>query len=305
MKLSKIAASLAFCLGAMSTAAFGAATVNQVLTVPGINEFQDTDAERILRQNDAGEWVAVTSGNFQVGDVIQTILRFDTVNSQSIIDLIQANGGPLPNTYQLTAYSELKVAGIGDTAVGGAGSCLLTGFCRLTFAPTGNLLDANSFADLYERDPANGGNAFSLTDAPDTAIAKLLAQTHIASVGIGEADDFWYADTLLDIAAAAALIEGSPQQAAGVFGLSVLLNPGLIPVTPNGILSGAENTWHDVVGNVSAYQRSPGVNEGWLVSSNTSIAFNTNVPEPGTLALVGLALAGMGAGAAKRRRQQH
>jgi hypothetical protein len=299
MKLNKMAATLAVCAATLSTTAFGSALVNQTLFVPGINEFQDTDAERILRNG-----TPIVSGNFQVGDVIQTILRFDTINNQSITDLIQVNGGPLPNFYQLTAFSELQVGSIVDVPTLGAGSCAATGFCRLIFTPTGNLSSANSFADLYERDTDGGAtNAFSLSVSPTDAINRILAQTFIASVGLFDSDDFWYADTLLDIAAAAALAEGAPQQAAGVFGLSVLANPGLLPVTANAIQSGATGTWHDVVGNVSAYQRSPGVNEGWLVSSNTSLAFTNQVPEPGTLALVGLALAGMGVGAAKRRQR--
>jgi len=297
MKFNKIATAIAVCVGALSTAAFGQATVNQVLTVPGINEFQDTDAERILR---AG--VPITSTNFEIGDIIQTALRFDTINASSIIDLIVANGGPLPNTYQLTAISELKIVDIIDVPILGAGSCAATGFCRLVFGSSGNLLDPNSMADLYERDPANAGNAFSLTVDPVTGLGQIAAQTHVASVGLDEADDFWYADSLRDIAAASALAEGSPQAAAGVFGLSLLLNPGLLPIEANGIQSGEELTFHDVVGNVSAFQRSPLVNTGWAVSSNTSIAFNTAVPEPGTLALVGLALAGLGAGAARRRK---
>jgi hypothetical protein len=299
MKLNKMAATLAVCAATLSTTAFGSALVNQTLFVPGTNEFQDTDAERILRDGQA-----ITSGNFQVGDIIQTVLRFDTINSTGIIDLIDANGGPLPDFYQLTAYSEIKVGSIVDVPTLGAGSCLATGFCRLIFTPTGNLSSANSFADLYERDTDGGAtNAFSLSVSPTDAINRILAQTFIASVGLFDSDDFWYADTLLDIAAAAALAEGAPQQAAGVFGLSVLANPGLLPVTANAIQSGATGTWHDVVGNVSAYQRSPGVNTGWLVSSNTSLAFTNEVPEPGTLALVGLALAGMGVGAAKRRQR--
>jgi hypothetical protein len=294
MKFNKIAAMLAVCIGSLGSAAFGA-TVNQVL-VSGINEFQDTDVERILR---AGE--VVTSGNFQTGDIIQAILRFDTINATSITDLLDFNGGPFPNTYQLTAFSELKIKDIVDVPTLGAGSCAALGFCRLVFEPSGNLSDINSFADLYERVPADASNAWSTTVAPQDGIDRVLAQTFIASVGIGEADDFWYADSLVDIGAAASLVEGSPQAAQGVLGLSVLDNPGGLPVDPNGIQSGAMGTFHDVVGNLSAYQRSQQVNQGWLVSSNTSIAFAV-VPEPGTLALVGIALAAIGAGSARRRK---
>lgn len=285
MKLKKIASTVlavaAFAGMAASPSVSQAATVN-TLFVPGTNQIQDQDAERVLR----GESV-VTSGVFAVGDVIESILRFDTTNGSAIADT-------LPAPYQLTGYSQLRIAGIQDLPDAVPGQNLV----RLHFGATGNL-GAGVLAELYERTSALQPG-FSAGAAPATGIANILAQTLIAEFGLNGTDDFWYSDTINDIGVVAGFTRGSGQAAAGVFGLTALNNPGALPIIVNGILSPIDGNLHDVVGDVSIYGREVGVNPDWLVSSNINAAFNA-VPEPGALSLLGLSLLGLGTSMRRRK----
>jgi hypothetical protein len=278
----KTAALLAFGGLVAISAAANAAIINSQF-VSGLNQIEDTDLERVMRGD-----TAVTSGNFQVGDVIQTILRFNTVNVDQIGDV-------LPSPYQLNAYSELKITAILDPT-DPTKDCT-TSVCTLVFGATGNL-GTDAVVALYERTSA-AQPGFDQTVAPATAIANIQAETLIATIGFGESDDFWTSTTLLNIGTAAGLQQGDPQASNGEFGLSLLANPGGLPIMPNGILSPIDNNLHDIVGNASIYQRNAGANTGWLVSSNTSARFL--VPEPASLLLLGVGL--MAAFGVTRRRR--
>lgn len=264
----------------MSPAAFADATINHLLRT-GENQFQDTDAERIMRDG-----VAVTGGDFRAGDVIQTVLRFTDANAGVISDHIDhlSSGIDFRAPYQLIGYAELEVVSwtvlFTDPVMGD--------FVNLVFAPSGNL-GTNVFSELYER-TSGATNGLDLGDAPATAIADVRSNTLIAELGISDADDFWSSTSWLDIGVAAAAISGSPQAAAGTFGLTVLTNAGNLPYDPNSILSGTDFKLHDVVASASAYVLDTGANTGWLVSSNTELRFNVAVPEPSVLALMSMVL---------------
>jgi len=288
VKLGIVAA--AFAGSALVPVAGNAAEINSLLVV-GENSFEDRDVERVMRVvDDLGNVAPVTSGNFMVGDVIQTILRFTGIAPGSVPGVTTISDYPGFGTpYQLLAYAELLVAAIVNPDLTPCAGPV----CTLIFAPAGNL-GANVFAEVYEKTAVGVGYDESID--PDLGIAAVRSETLVATVGIGDLDDFWAATTLLDLTAAAGAVAGSGQAANGILGLFFL--SGLIPFIPNGTLSGALGSFHDLVGDASAFAKQAGANAGWLVASNTTVTFN--VPEPGTLALLGLAL--LGAGAFKRRR---
>ncbi|PKO86967.1 MAG: hypothetical protein CVU16_16410 [Betaproteobacteria bacterium HGW-Betaproteobacteria-10] len=267
---------------ALTSAPSHAATINTLFT-PGINTIQDSDAERILRDG-----AALTSGGYAEGDVIQSILRFDTVNSGSI-------GDSLPFPYQLNAFSQLRIVSIVDL---NGGTLDLGDSIRLIFGAVAGFGNGGDvLAQLYEGSAVPSNN-FSQTAA--TGIANITGQTLIGELGLNGIDDFWFADTINDISILAAATPGGGQAAQGAFGLTFLSNDGGIPFISNGIFSAVSGQFHDVVGDASVYAREVGTHSDWLLSSNLNASFA--VPEPATIGLLGLGLLGIGLG--KRRRQQ-
>ena len=287
-KFKKIIATAVFAGFAALPMASNAASITSVIS-PGLNELEDTDVERIL---DA-QGNVVTTGNFQVGYVLESMLKFEKISNFGVgpsYDLDNLGGG-----YSLVAYSLLQVAAITD--IGGGACDAGDASCFLTLAATGDL-GAGVMAEIYE-----GSNLYNSALAAAAGIAGVTGGTLVAEIGIGNATDYWFAEIVNSpnqIGALALATANSGQEGQFRFGVSVLSNPAGINFDPDGI-TGLFGNQHDIIGNGSAYARSPFVNNEWLLSSNVLVQFNA-VPEPSTVALLGAIVLGAGFASSRRRK---
>lgn len=306
MTFKKLATASAIALAVIAApAANSAAVVNSLLTPGAINSFQDTNVDRFLRADTTGTIVLggvnykTLSGTDTItkGDIIQSLLQFTDTNSGPIAN----NPGGFGAPYGLLAYSELVIGDI-TTFTDGFGNS----FDSYNVSASGNL-GANVLVNIYENGIGSDNQFLNtlFSGTADAGIAEATDAGFIASFGLKEADDFWQIRT--PAGTLSVLLnqgENSPQAGVYELGLSVLSNPGALPILANGIVSSAPGhvgTFNDVVGNGSGFKLVSGTNADWQISTNTKVSFlTTNVPEPELISLLSIGL--IAGGFASRRR---
>ncbi|MBN2021379.1 MAG: hypothetical protein JW809_01165 [Pirellulales bacterium] len=276
------------------------AVINSYMAPGVINQLQDFDAERLLDSTGAPKPLVAGQKLIQVGDYIEAIVKFDTINSTNIPATLGAS-------YQLTGYSKVQVLALNPTATPGLYNIIMgPGIDR-----DGDLVNETCI-ELYENTNVVAATAFDVTVDPDLGgIARATSGNLIATLGFGQAagvlppsnDDFWVAlNAPQDISVFKTTAAGGTFH----FGLTVLLNPGLLPIDTEllgggvTVLAGLGGTTHDVAGNGSLKMVTYDMHSDWDAQTDTLAVFKV-VPEPASV-VVWTMLAGIALGLVYRRR---
>lgn len=275
--------------------AFSAGMAHATVFSTGTNIMEDDSNEFIFRPDGAGGYTLITSGNVADGDVLIQILDFPIINGTNIdsagdevtgIALNVVTGvvagaptdpdGPGP----LVAYTPADFSMVAGTAADWAA---LTG---INIGALG--FDTTNLISLVFEDGANNLDVY--TDALPQALLDVTDGTLVMGLSLLDGTDFIFAnDVPLDIGVFAPSAGETPGVTQyGTFAYELSFAYENLPGTPVGDLSGSgTNLVTDRIA-IAA------------VIDDTQASFTT-VPEPGTVALLGLGLLGIGASLRKRK----
>jgi hypothetical protein len=270
-----------------------AALVATLGTIGSANAFALFAGENIL-EDDNREYLIKGTGNalagtLQIGDRLRGVVEFGQI--------LQGNGpGTInPITPELTGIFETQIVNIiGTTIIWGSSA---------SFAAT---YGAGAMVALY-----TGGTDLNINGAPTIAAAELAATDGAlwAVAGFGDVDDQWVSvNSNLDWGTVTTL-GGATKVATVNYSLSLLVNntgylfnEQALDCLPNGPFVCAGNGKTDIVGSGDVLG-GRGLTNGYGARSDIDVTLNA-IPEPGSLALLGLGFAGLGASSLRRRLQK-
>lgn len=277
--------SLAYATGLAVVMLSGAAHALPFLPLTGI--FEDDNKERVIDSTGA----AKTSGSLVAGDTLIGIVKFN-----SVLNLDSSVADPLnPNfVYGISAITiDTIVAGVATFKPNAAFVATYGAGAMAAFFTSGTGLNLACATIAACEGAAAGGATFG---------------TPYLTVGLVSGDDFWIAGGVTPFSIttpleAVAALGGATKVAVANYALSVISNgtgytflkqacPLCAIVNPGGLDTAQIIGSGDVLGGL-------GLAGPYLARSDFDFTFQ-RVPEPGTLALLGMGLLGMGWSARRR-----